>query len=162
MRCVRTTLGDPDESGRRAPVNVPGTEHDIACGMVIASVGQEGLCDDLDRRGLMSSDRVRTEWEGMRTSDPKVFAAGDGAFGGSTIVMAMNHGQRAAYYVKAFLEGRSETLPYRTPHRTRRVPVAQDLDWELLPVSAIRTSWALVTTRCRSGDRDHLRLGVCA
>ena len=134
MRCVQTTLGDPDESGRRAPVNVPSTEHDIACGMVIASVGQEGLCDDLDRRGMMLSDRVRTEWEGMRTSDPKVFAAGDGAFGGSTIVMAMNHGQRVAYYVKAFLEGREDPLPYRTPHRTRRVPVAQDLEWELLPV----------------------------
>ena len=134
VRCVQTTLGDPDESGRRAPVNVPGTEHDIACGMVIASVGQEGLCEDLKQRGMMLSDRVRTEWEDMRTSDPRVFAAGDGAFGGSTIVMAMNHGQRVAYYVKAFLEGHEEPLPYRTPHRTRRVPVAQDLEWELLPV----------------------------
>ena len=134
VRCVQTTLGDPDESGRRAPVNVPGTEHDIACGMIIASVGQEGLCEDLKQRGMMLSDRVRTAWDDMRTSDPKVFAAGDGAFGGSTIVMAMNHGQRVAYYVKAFLEGRDEPLPYRTPHRTRRVPVAQDLEWELLPV----------------------------
>ena len=134
VRCVTTTLGDPDESGRRAPVNVPGTEHDIACGMVIAAVGQEGLCDDLDRRGMMEPDRVRTAWEGMRTSDPAVFAAGDGAFGGSTIVMAMNHGQRVAYYVKAYLEGREDPLPYRTPYRTRRVPVAQDLEWELLPV----------------------------
>ena len=134
VRCVTTTLGDPDESGRRAPVNVPGTEHDIACGMVIASVGQEGLCDDLDRHGLMAADRVRTEWDGMCTGDPKVFAAGDGAFGGSTIVAAMNHGQRAAYYVKAFLEGRRDPLPYSTPYRTRRVPVAQDLEWELLPV----------------------------
>ena len=134
VRCVETTLGDPDASGRRAPVNVPGTEHDIACGMVIAAVGQAGLCEDLDERGLMAPDRVRTDWEGMRTSDPCVFAAGDGAFGGSTIVMAMNHGQRVAYYVKAYLEGRAEPLPYRTPHRTRRVPVAQDLEWELLPV----------------------------
>ncbi len=134
VRCLRTTLGDPDESGRRSPVNMPGTEHDISCGMVIASVGQEGLCDDLDGRGMMGTDRVRTDWETMRTSDPKVFAAGDGAFGGSTIVMAMNHGQRVAYYVKAFLEGRDDPLPYRTPFRTRRVPVAQDLKWELLPV----------------------------
>ena len=134
VRCVQTTLGDPDESGRRAPVNVPGTEHDIACGMVIASVGQEGLCDDLDRRGMMLSDRVRTDWDTMRTADSKVFAAGDGAFGGSTLVVAMNHGQRAAYYVKAFLEGRADPLPYKTPYRTRRVPVAQDLNWELLPV----------------------------
>ena len=82
----------------------------------------------------MQTDRVRTAWEGMRTSDPKVFAAGDGAFGGSTIVMAMNHGQRVAYYVKAYLEGRADPLPYKTPYRTQRVPVAQDLEWELLPV----------------------------
>ena len=82
----------------------------------------------------MQTDRVRTAWEGMRTNDPKVFAAGDGAFGGSTIVMAMNHGQRVAYYVKAYLEGRADPLPYKTPYRTQRVPVAQDLEWELLPV----------------------------
>jgi hypothetical protein len=78
----------------------------------------------------MAGDRVKTEWAGMRTSDSKVFAAGDGAFGGSTIVMAMQHGQRVAYYVKAFLNGRHDPMPYRTPFRTRRVDVAQDLSWE--------------------------------
>jgi len=76
---------------------------------------------------------VKTAYEGMRTEDPKVFAAGDGAFGGSTIVMAMNHGQRAAYYIKAYLDGIAEPLAYRTPYRTRRVPVAQDIMWERFP-----------------------------
>ena len=38
----------------------------------------------------------------------------------------MYHGHRAAYYVKAFLEGVDDPLPYRTPYKTRRVPVAQD------------------------------------
>jgi hypothetical protein len=69
----------------------------------------------------------------MRTKDPKVFAAGDGAFGGSTIVKAMMHGHRAAYYVKSFLNGVTDPLPYRTPYRTRRVPVAQDINWEVFP-----------------------------
>jgi thioredoxin reductase len=132
LRCVRTEPGDPDEDGRRRPVVIPDSEHDIDCGMVIAAVGQQAECDELDRRGLMGSDRVRTEFDGMRTDDDKVFAAGDGAFGGSTIVMAMSHGQRAAYYIKAFLEGRDDPMPYRTPYRTRRVPVAQDLMWERL------------------------------
>ena len=89
---------------------------------------------EFDRSGMMGSDRVHTEWDSMRTSDPKVFAAGDGAFGGSTIVMAMHHGQRAAYYLRHFLEGEGEPLPYRTPYRTRRVPVAQDLMWEKFPI----------------------------
>ena len=131
--CVRTELGDPDEDGRRRPVEVPGSEHDIACGMVIAAVGQQAESVELGSLGMMASDRIEAEFEGMRTADPKVFAAGDGAFGGSTIVIAMNHGQRAAYYIKAFLEGRDHPLPYRTPYRTRRVPVAQDLKWELNP-----------------------------
>ncbi len=132
--CVRTELGEPDADGRRRPVAVAGTEHPIECGMVIAAVGQMGQSEELDRLGLMLPDRVRADFDGMRTDDPKVFAAGDGAFGGSTIVMAMHHGQRAAYYVRAYLESRHDPLPYRTPYRTRRVPVAQDLMWERFPV----------------------------
>ena len=132
LRCVKTQAGEPDEDGRRRPVDLPGSEHDIPCGMVIAAVGQFAGCDELERAGIMDAERVRADFDGMRTEDPKVFAAGDGAFGGSTIVMAMSHGQRAAYYIKAFLEGRENPMPYRTPHRTRRVPVAQDNRWELL------------------------------
>jgi hypothetical protein len=69
----------------------------------------------------------------MATSDPRVFAAGDGAFGGSTIVEAMYQGHRAAYYLKAYLEGNTAPLPYRTPYRTRRVPICNDPDWEINP-----------------------------
>ena len=134
LRCVKTGLGEPDDDGRRRPVAIEGSEHEILCGSVIAAVGQRGICEELDRAEMMGPDRVRTEWDSMRTSDPKVFAAGDGAFGGSTIVMAMQHGQRAAYYVRHFLEGNGDPLPYRTPYRTRRVPVAQDLMWERFPI----------------------------
>ena len=130
LNCVRTEAGEPDGDGRRRPVVVAGSEHAIDCGIVIAAVGQQSECDHLGDLGLMGTDRVATEWSSMRTADPQVFAAGDGAFGGSTIVMAMSHGQRAAYYIKAFLEGRDDPLPYRTPYRTRRVEVAQDLEWE--------------------------------
>ncbi len=133
LRCVKTRPGEPDEDGRRRPVEIAGSEHTIDCGLVIAAVGQQGECAELDERGLMAKDRVRTDWDSMRTADPKVFAAGDGAFGGSTLVMAMHHGQRAAYYVKAFLQGNENPLPYRTPYRTRRVPVAQDIMWEKFP-----------------------------
>jgi hypothetical protein len=134
LRCVKTTPGEPDEDGRRRPVPMADTEHDIPCGMVIAAVGQQAGCEELDERGMMLSDRVSANFDSMGTDDPKVFAAGDGAFGGSTLIMAMHHGQRAAYYIKAFLEGHREPMPYRTPYRTRRVPVAQDLLWEKLPL----------------------------
>ena len=113
LQCVKTALGEPDEDGRRRPVVIEGSEHEILCGAVIAAVGQRGLCEELDRAEMMGPDRVRTEWDSMRTSDPKVFAAGDGAFGGSTIVMAMQHGQRAAYYVRHYLEGNGDPLEGR-------------------------------------------------
>ena len=131
LKCVKTELSEEDADGRRRPKVVEsGSEHDIECGMVIAAVGQKGECNELADKDLMDTDRVRTDWDTMRTKDEKVFAAGDGAFGGSTIVMAMHHGQRAAYYVKAFLNEIDNPIPYRTPYRTRRVPVAQDIKWE--------------------------------
>ncbi|MCZ6882211.1 MAG: FAD-dependent oxidoreductase [Gammaproteobacteria bacterium] len=133
LRCVKTEPGEPDEDGRRRPVVVAGSEHTIDCGMVIAAVGQQSECDDIAQHKLMASDRVRTDWDSMRTDDPRVFAAGDGAFGGSTLVMAMHHGQRVAYYIKAFLDGHENPLSYRTPYRTRQVPVAQDIKWEKFP-----------------------------
>jgi NADPH-dependent glutamate synthase beta subunit-like oxidoreductase len=133
LRCVRTELGDPGPDGRRQPVNVPGSERDYECGLVILATGQRAESEHLGGLGLMEADRVRTAWETMRTGDPKVFSAGDGAFGPSTIVMAMHHGHRAAYYVQKFLEGVQDPLPYRTPYKTRRVPVAQDPDWEVFP-----------------------------
>ena len=132
LRCVHTEAGAPDEDGRRSPVIVDNSEHHIHCGMIIAAVGQKGVCEALDTNGLMAGDRVETDFSTMQTSDPQVFAAGDGAFGGSTIVMAMNHGQRAAYYIKAALDNVENPIAYRTPYRTRHVPVAQDLKWEQL------------------------------
>jgi NADPH-dependent glutamate synthase beta subunit-like oxidoreductase len=132
LRCAQTTAGEPDADGRRRPVVIPNTEHEIPCGMVIAAVGQKAGNEELDVLGMMNVDRVRADFDTMRTADPKVFAAGDGAFGGSTIVMAMHHGQKAAYYVRAFLEGR-HPLPYQTPYRTRHVPLAPDPKWEMFP-----------------------------
>jgi len=134
LQCVRTEAGPPDEDGRRSPMVVEGSAFEIPCGMVVAAVGQKGASEALDTAGLMDVDRVRADFATMRTADPKVFAAGDGAFGGSTIVMAMQHGQRAAYYVRAALEKIDSPIPYRTPYRTRRVPVAQDLKWEQFAV----------------------------
>ncbi len=133
LRCVKTELGEPEEDGRRAFRTVPGSEYDIDCGMIIAAVGQTSACDELRESGLIKTDRVDTDFDSMRTGDPQVFGAGDGAFGGSTVVMAMHHGHKAAYYIKQHLEGNEAPLPYHTPYRTRRIDVAQDIMWEKHP-----------------------------
>ena len=132
LQCMRTEPGLLEEDGRRSPVIVENSNFEISCGMVIAAVGQKAGNKVLDSAGFIDLDRVQTDFASMRTKDPKVFAAGDGAFGGSTIVMAMHHGQRAAYYIQAALDKIDQPIAYRTPYRTRRVPVAQDLEWEQL------------------------------
>ena len=133
LSCVETSLGAPDEDGRRRPENIAGSESDFACGLVVLAIGQSAESVELDRLGLMNKDRINTDWQTMTTDDPRVFAAGDGAFGGSTIVMGMQHGHRAAYYIRAFLDGISDPMPYHTPFKTRRVAVSQDPNWEVFP-----------------------------
>ncbi len=53
LRCLRTKAGEPDEDGRQRPVTIPGTEHDIHCGLIIAAVGQKSECAELEQRGLL-------------------------------------------------------------------------------------------------------------
>ena len=62
----------------------------------------------------------------------------------------MQHGQRAAYYVRHYLEGTRDPLPYRTPNRTCRVPVAQDLMREKPPLPSVWPDWR-ASVRCGAG-----------
>ena len=134
LTCVRTQLGAPGADGRRAFSTIEGSEFDIDCGLVIAAVGQKAVSLELARHGLMDGDRIFTRDSDMGTRLDKVFAAGDAAFGSSTLVQAMFQGHKAAYYVLAALEGERHPAPYRTPYRTRAVAVAQDPAWEKLPL----------------------------
>jgi NADPH-dependent glutamate synthase beta subunit-like oxidoreductase len=129
----RTALGAPGADGRRAFSLVEGSDFELECGLVIAAVGQKASSLELARHGLMDGDRIATRAADMGTRLPGVFAAGDAAFGSSTLVQAMFQGHKAAYYVLAALEGVAHPAPYRTPYRTRNVPVAQDVLWEKLP-----------------------------
>lgn len=132
LRCVKQSAGAPGADGRRVYTPVTGSEFDIACGMVIAAVGQKTSSLELAKLGMMEGDHIATRSSDMGTKLDKVYAAGDAAFGSSTIVQAMFQGHKAAYYVLAALEGEAHPVPYRTPYSTRNVPVAQDQKWEIL------------------------------
>lgn len=133
LRCLKTELGAPDADGRRAFRTVPGSDFAVSAGLVIAAVGQKAVSLELARHGLMEGERIATAEADMRTRLDGVYAAGDAAFGSSTIVQAMYQGHKAAYYVVAALEGNAHPAPYRTPYRTRAAALAQDPAWEKLP-----------------------------
>jgi glutamate synthase (NADPH/NADH) small chain len=106
MELVRMELGEPDESGRRRPVMVKGSEHTLDIDTVIVAVGQgpnplvqsttPGL--DTNRRGNILADET-----GM-TSRPGLYAGGDVVRGGSTVILAMGDGKRAARAIDEFLK----------------------------------------------------------
>ena len=100
---------------------------------IILAIGLQANNQELESSGLITKGFIKADFETMRTQDSKIFAAGDGAFGPSAVVEAMNHGHRVSYYIQAYLEGRENPLPYKVPYRTRRITVAQDPMWEKLP-----------------------------
>ena len=129
MRCLSVF----DDNGGFSPVYNPDQTLTVDAESVILAIGLTVDGEDLDTPGIIEKGGVAARFETMQTSDLKVFAAGDCAFGPSAIVTAMSHGHRAAYYMHAYLEGREKPVPYSVPFRTRMVPVAQDPDWEKLP-----------------------------
>jgi glutamate synthase (NADPH/NADH) small chain len=107
MTCIRMELGEPDSSGRRSPVPIPGSEFELEVDVVVFAVGQganpliRSTTPDLhtNKWGYISADPVTgaTEKKG-------VFAGGDIVTGGATVISAMGAGRRAARAIHAYLE----------------------------------------------------------
>ncbi len=107
ITCIRMELGEPDASGRRSPVEVPGSEFHIECDAVIMSLGTspnpllhrttEGL--DADKRGRLI---VRENTEA--TTKDGVFAGGDAVTGAATVILAMGAGKQAVKEIDEYLQ----------------------------------------------------------
>ncbi len=108
MKCVRTEPGLPDETGRRRPVVVPGSEHVVPCDNVIFSVGQRaGLAFIPESAGVGITDQatVAVNPNTLATSRPGVFAAGDVATGTAFVIEAVAAGHRVAQAIHRYLQG---------------------------------------------------------
>ena len=113
MRCVRMELGEPDESGRRRPVQVAGSEFDFETDLIVYAIGTNanpimgqtsGL--KLNKWGYIATD------DSLATSITGVFAGGDIVTGAATVIEAMGAGRKAARAMKRYLGIRDESLPY--------------------------------------------------
>jgi len=111
LRCQRMKLGEPDKSGRRRPVPLEGSEFDLPCHMAVSAIGQAtslgGLTDASGSPvGLTKWNTFVIDPERLETSVPGVFAGGDAADDGPTVVIdAIADGQRAARAIDSFLSG---------------------------------------------------------
>ena len=109
IKCIRMELGEPDESGRRRPVEVKGSEFVIDVDTVIMSLGTSpnplissttiGL--DTDRRKC-----IVAEEETGKTSKEAVYAGGDAVTGAATVILAMGAGKAAAKGIDDYLSNK--------------------------------------------------------
>ncbi len=106
IRCIRMELGEPDASGRRRPVEVPGSEFDIEVDTVIMSLGTSpNPLISSTTKGLEINKRkciVASEDVGA-TSKEGVFAGGDAVTGAATVILAMGAGKDAARGIHEYL-----------------------------------------------------------
>ena len=118
-RCIRMALGEPDDSGRRRPVPIEGSEFEIPLDVAIVAVGTgpnplvQSTTPDLatNRKGYIAVADPET----LRTSKKGVFAGGDIVTGAATVILAMGAGRKAARSIDEYLRHRelvwSPTLP---------------------------------------------------
>lgn len=109
IRCIRMELGEPDASGRRRPVEIPGSEFELDVDTVIMSLGTSpnplissttiGL--DTNRRKCIIADEATGQ-----TSKEAVFAGGDAVTGAATVILAMGAGKAAAAGIHRFISER--------------------------------------------------------
>ncbi len=106
VECVKMELGEPDESGRRRPIPVPGSEFTIPVDMVVVAVGSHtNPLIAQTTPGLASTGRnlIVADKETGATSVPGVFAGGDTVIGAATVILAMGAGKRAAAGIVKYL-----------------------------------------------------------
>ena len=108
IKCIRFELGEPDASGRRSPVPIPGSEFTFDVDTVIVAIGNgsnplisrttDGLA--VNKRGNIIVD------ENGKTSVDGIYAGGDIVLGAATVILAMGEGRRAAAAINEYLAKR--------------------------------------------------------
>jgi glutamate synthase (NADPH/NADH) small chain len=105
LECRRMELGEPDDSGRRRPVPVPGSEFVLPCDTVIVAIGTRAnplLTSTAPDLQLNRWGYIETDTDGQ-SSMPGVFAGGDIVRGAATAILAMGDGKRISTSINAYL-----------------------------------------------------------
>ncbi len=109
IRVIKMELGEPDASGRRRPVEIPGSEYEIECDSVIMALGTSpNPLIPGTTKGLETNKRkcIVADEESGATSKEGVFAGGDCATGAATVILAMGAGRKAAKGIDEYLSAK--------------------------------------------------------
>lgn len=113
VECIKMKLGEPDESGRRRPIPVKGSEFTLKTDMIIAATGQK---PDIALLSGKEKASMTTDWGTIKidsasysTPVARIFAGGDCVSGPATVIEALNMGNKAAKSIDAYLQGKTFT-----------------------------------------------------
>ena len=108
MRCIKMELGEPDERGRRRPVEIPGSEYTLDVDTVVISIGTSPnplIKDTTDGLSVNSRGGIIVNDNGATTKDG-VFAGGDAVTGAATVISAMGAGKIAARAIDEYIKNK--------------------------------------------------------
>ena len=109
IRLIKMELGEPDASGRRRPVEIPGSEYEIECDAVIMSLGTSPnpLISNTTKGLEVNKHRcIIAEEETGKTTKEGVYAGGDAVTGAATVILAMEAGKKGAKGIHEYLSAK--------------------------------------------------------
>jgi indolepyruvate ferredoxin oxidoreductase alpha subunit len=107
FECVKMKLGEPDETGRKRPVPVKGSEFVIETGLIIVAVGESPDLDFMtsEMKSVISEGLIKANPVTLETGVKGVFAGGDAVTGAATVIQALAAGRKAAVSIGRYLKG---------------------------------------------------------
>ncbi|MFC2507471.1 MAG: NADPH-dependent glutamate synthase [Bacteroides sp.] len=109
IKAVKMALGEPDESGRRRPAPVPGSEFEIECDVVVMSLGTSPnplIASTTPGLMVQKWGGIVADDETGQTTREGVFAGGDAVSGAATVILAMGAGRKAAKAIDEYVKGK--------------------------------------------------------
>jgi len=106
VECIRMELGEPDESGRRRPIEIPNSNFTIECDMLVQAISQQPDVTGFEILALNKWGTFEVDPVTLQTNIPNVFAGGDAVSGPATFIDALAAGRKAAKSIDLFLSGK--------------------------------------------------------
>ncbi len=159
VECIKMRLGEPDESGRRRPVEIPGSEFVMKTDMVIAATGQAPDLKLLEKNAINVTNwgTIQVDPVGYGTNIPGIFAGGDCVTGPATLIEALDAGNKVARSMDAFIQDRD----FRKEFEFNDINTGEQRDIGFVPVTPARKPVFLEVSK-RLNNFDEVEGGFSA
>ncbi|MFB0566334.1 MAG: FAD-dependent oxidoreductase [Candidatus Aminicenantaceae bacterium] len=162
IKCTRMALENFDESGRRRPVPVEGTEYEIEIDTLMPAIGQEPDLSFLNGKSKLKISGWNTlgvDPETMATNVPGIFAGGDVVLGPATVLQAMQAGKNAAESIDRYLKGANLEREYE-PLKPVMEVLPVELTEEEITEERGRPQMPSLSPKERAGNFKEVEAGI--